>query len=88
LALTVVFATADFLDHHGPTSRFFDGFNRLALAGVNILSGDILAVLEEIVDPVLESTQVCVVLLRDALGEILRQALWSWWTCRHRLTKH
>lgn len=28
------FATADFLDYHGPLARFFDGFDRLALAGV------------------------------------------------------
>ena len=72
LALAVVFATADLLDHYSPTTRFFDSFDRLALAGVDILSGDILAVLKEIVDPVLKSTHVCVVLLRDALDEILR----------------
>jgi len=73
LALTVVFATADFLDHHGPTTRFFDSFDRFTRAGVDILSGDILAVLEEIVDPVLKSTHIRVVLLRNALDKILRQ---------------
>lgn len=49
LAFAGVLATADPLDHYGPPARFFDGFDRLTLAG-----GDVLAVLEELVDPVLE----------------------------------
>jgi hypothetical protein len=54
LALAVVLATADFLDHHGPPARFLDGFDRLTLAGVDIFGSDVLAIFEEIVDPVLE----------------------------------
>jgi len=54
LALAAVFAAADLLDHDGPPARLLDGFDRFALAGVDVLGGDLLAVLEEIVDPVLE----------------------------------
>lgn len=54
LALAVVFVTADLLDHHGPLARFLDGFDRFTLAGVDVLGGDVLTVLEEVVDPVLE----------------------------------
>jgi hypothetical protein len=55
LAFAVVLATADLLDHHGPPTRFLDSLDRFTLAGVNVLGGDVLAVLEEVVDPVLES---------------------------------
>jgi hypothetical protein len=51
---SVIFATADLLDHDGPTARFLDSFNRFTLIDVNFLGSDVLAVLEEIVDPVLE----------------------------------
>jgi hypothetical protein len=54
LALAVVFATADFLDHHGPTARFLDDLNRFAFAGVDVLGSDVLTILEEVADPVLE----------------------------------
>jgi hypothetical protein len=54
LTFAVVVATADLLDHDDPPTRFLDGFDRFALASVDILGIDVLAVLEEVADLVLE----------------------------------
>jgi hypothetical protein len=37
LALAVVLPTAHFLDHHCPTFRVFDGFDRLSITRFDIL---------------------------------------------------
>jgi hypothetical protein len=78
LALAGGLATADFLDHGCPIDRILDRFERFTLVGGDLCGCDVLAVRKQVVDPVLKGTLIRVVLLRDALSEILRQALWSW----------
>ncbi|MFA9427017.1 hypothetical protein [Natronorubrum sp. A-ect3] len=87
LAFAVVFATAYLLDHYGPFTRFFDRFDQLVLSGVNVLGGDVPSVCEQFVDPILESLQTLVVLLRDTLGEVLRKWIESRGTSWNFLTK-
>jgi hypothetical protein len=73
LALAGGFATADFLDHDCPVARILNRFDRVTLVGGDLCGRDVLAVREQVVDPLLESTKIRVVLLRDTLGEILWQ---------------
>lgn len=73
LALAGGLATADFLDHDCPVGRILDRFDRFTLVGGDLCGCDVLAVRKQVVDPLLECTQIRVVLLRDTLGEILWQ---------------